>query len=150
MKPFFLRRLKSEVLTQLPKKKEKVTKVPLTPSQHELYAGLVADYRERAKAVSEAIPLARIINVIKIENGAPRDPNESGVGLLMNLRKAANHPLLIRSHYNEELIRKLARKLKKLDSGHREANVKFIEEDLSVMHDFAIHKTCLAYRVSVV
>lgn len=72
----------------------------------------------------------------------------SGVGLLMNLRKAANHPLLIRSHYDDNQVKLLAKILKKQDSGHKEANEAFIREDLSVLTDFLIHKTCLEYRVS--
>ena len=79
---------------------------------------------------------------------APGDEALSGVGLLMNLRKAANHPLLIRDHYDDETVRTLARTLKTKDSGHRDAVEKFIREDLAVLSDFFIHKTCLAYRVS--
>ena len=52
---------------------------------------------------------------------APGDEALSGVGLLMNLRKAANHPLLIRDHYDDETVRTLARTLKTKDSGHRDA-----------------------------
>ena len=72
--------------------------------------------------------------------------NESGVGMLMNLRKIANHPLLIRHHFDNSQIGTLARMLKK-DPSHSHAVEKFIKEDLSVMSDFDIHKTCLAYRV---
>ncbi len=53
MRPFFLRRLKSEVLTDLPKKTESVMRVPLSDSQQQLYRSLVADYKERARAVSD-------------------------------------------------------------------------------------------------
>eukprot|EP00094_Tigriopus_californicus_P011326 TCALIF_10932-PA protein Name:"Similar to smarcad1 SWI/SNF-related matrix-associated actin-dependent regulator of chromatin subfamily A containing DEAD/H box 1 (Xenopus tropicalis)" AED:0.09 eAED:0.09 QI:336/0.88/1/1/1/1/10/119/802 len=53
MKPFFLRRLKSEVLTELPKKTEEVIRVPMLPRQQEIYFNLVSDYKERAKASIE-------------------------------------------------------------------------------------------------
>ena len=52
MKPFFLRRLKSEVLTGLPAKHEEVIKVRLSQTQHEAYFKLVAEYKKRAKDVS--------------------------------------------------------------------------------------------------
>ena len=68
--------------------------------------------------------------------------------MLMNLRKIANHPLLIRNHFDEGQVRQLAKLLKK-DASHEKAVEKFIAEDLSVMSDFDIHKTCLAYRVSI-
>ena len=72
---------------------------------------------------------------------------DSGVGMLMNLRKIANHPLLTRNLFDQSQVRQLARLLKK-DATHEKAVEKFIAEDLSVMSDFDIHKTCLAYRVS--
>ena len=74
---------------------------------------------------------------------------DSGVGMIMNLRKIANHPLLIRNHFDVHQVRQLARILKK-DASHEKAVEKFIAEDLSVMSDFDIHKTCLAYRVSII
>ena len=51
MKPFFLRRLKSEVLTDLPQKTEEVIRVPMVPQQQEAYFQLVTDYKQRAKEV---------------------------------------------------------------------------------------------------
>jgi len=61
------------------------------------------------------------------------------------LRKIANHPLLTRNLFDQSQVRQLARLLKK-DATHEKAVEKFIAEDLSVMSDFDIHKTCLAYR----
>lgn len=130
MKPFFLRRLKSEVLTALPAKCEEVLKVPMSEGQQDIYFKTVAQYKKRAKELAE---------------GKIRHSNGSGVGMLMNLRKIANHPLLVRHSFDNTQIRVLARLLKK-DKSHREANEKFIYEDLSVLSDFDIHKTCLAYR----
>ncbi len=79
----------------------------------------------------------------------PKGHQESGVGLLMNLRKAANHPLLLRSHYDRTKIRTMAKLLKKNCSSHMNAVEKFIEEDFSVLSDFYIHKTCQTYPVSL-
>merc|ERR1712018_1088534 len=130
MKPFFLRRLKSEVLGNLPKKTEEVIKVPMTQGQHEAYFKMVAEYKKRAKDIAAG----KIVRNM-----------DSGVGVLMNLRKIANHPLLIRNHFDTAQVKQLARILKK-DASHEKAVEKFIAEDLSVMSDFDIHKTCLAYR----
>ena len=74
--------------------------------------------------------------------------NESGVGMLMNLRKIANHPLLVRHHFDDGQLRAMAKVLKR-DPSHKDARESFIIEDLSVMSDFEIHKTCLAYRVRI-
>ena len=51
MKPFFLRRLKSEVLTDLPQKSEEVIRVSMAPRQQDAYFQLVSDYKQRAKEV---------------------------------------------------------------------------------------------------
>jgi len=130
MKPFFLRRLKSEVLTALPQKQEQVIKVPMCQSQHELYFKMVAEYKRRAKDIAD---------------GKIRHSGDSGVGMLMNLRKIANHPLLVRNHFDGTQVRSLASILKK-DPSHNLAVEKFIREDLSALSDYDIHKTCLAYR----
>merc|ERR1739848_85466 len=103
----------------------------MTQSQHENYFRMVAEYKRRAKDIAEG--------KIKIHS------KDSGVGMLMNLRKIANHPLLIRNQYDNSQVKQLARVLKK-DASHCQAVEKFIAEDLSVLSDFDIHKTCLTYR----
>ena len=47
---------------------------------------------------------------------------DSGVGMLMNLRKIANHPLLTRNLFDQSQVRQLARLLKK-DATHEKANI---------------------------
>merc|ERR1719430_291020 len=71
---------------------------------------------------------------------------DSAIGMLMNLRKTANHPLLVRDQYDDHKLGVIARLLKTRDSGHKEAEEKFIVEDLQTMSDFDIHKTCQTYR----
>jgi len=129
MKPFFLRRLKSEVLTDLPAKTSLVEKVSLTSRQSELYHQLVQEYKERA---------------VRIQNG--EEPTESGIGMLMQLRKLANHPLLVRDHYSDKQLATIARSLKVYESSHKNAVEEFIIQDLKLMSDFDIHKTCEHYR----
>jgi SNF2 family DNA or RNA helicase len=51
MQPFFLRRIKSEVLTDLPQMSEEVIQVPMAVRQQKVYFQLVADYKQRAKEV---------------------------------------------------------------------------------------------------
>jgi len=129
MKPFFLRRLKVDVLTDLPNKISSVERVPMSQRQSELYYQLVSDYKDRAA---------------KME--ATGEAADSGIGMLMNLRKTANHPLLVRDQYDDHKLDVMARLLKTRDSGHKEANEAFIVEDLKVMSDFEINRTCETYR----
>lgn len=48
MKPFLLRRLKRDVLQDLPKKIDHVMNVPMSPTQKEHYQALVASYHNAA------------------------------------------------------------------------------------------------------
>jgi len=129
MKPFFLRRLKADVLTHLPEKKFSVERVAMSERQSQIYYKLVSDYKDRAAKMM-----------------ATGEAADSGIGMLMNLRKCANHPLLIRDHYDQHKLEVMARLLKTRDSGHKQAVESFIVDDLKIMSDFEINKTCETYR----
>ena len=60
MKPFFLRRLKADVLTDLPKKVATLEKVSMSEKQSQIYYKLVSDYKERAARVGT--------NVLKLKS----------------------------------------------------------------------------------
>merc|ERR1719327_2408668 len=132
MKPFFLRRLKADVLTDLPQKIATVERVPMSTRQAELYYKMVADYKDRAAKIAET--------------GQSASGADSAIGMLMNLRKTANHPLLIRDQYDDHKLGVIARLLKTRDSGHKDALESYIIEDLKIMSDFEINKTCETYR----
>lgn len=57
---------------------------------------------------------------------------ENSSNILMDLRKAANHPMLFRRLYDDAKIAQMARDcLKELEFSDRDQN--YIEEDLSIM-----------------
>ena len=74
LRPFILRRLKSEVEKQLPKKYEHLVKCPLSKRQRYLYD----DFMSRAKT-REILSSGNLLSVINV---------------LMQLRKCCNHPNL--------------------------------------------------------
>ena len=74
LRPFLLRRLKSEVEKQLPKKYEHEVKCPLSKRQRFLYD----DFMSRAKT-KETLEGGNLLSVINV---------------LMQLRKVCNHPNL--------------------------------------------------------
>lgn len=51
--PFILRRMKSEVLTELPPKTESVQKIAMEEQQRRLYVAAVVDAREKLRAIKE-------------------------------------------------------------------------------------------------
>ncbi|XP_033740962.1 SWI/SNF-related matrix-associated actin-dependent regulator of chromatin subfamily A containing DEAD/H box 1-like [Pecten maximus] len=130
MKPFILRRLKSEVQKQLPQKSECVKLCEMIPDQAENYHKLVNKFQQELRNSSDG-------------------PGESkgGAAMLMQLRKAANHPLLSRTHYTDKLLREMSKHIAREPSHRdRQANPQLIFEDMCVMHDFEIHKLCKYYE----
>lgn len=75
LRPFILRRLKADVEKGLPPKKETKLYVPMTPLQRQLYASILSKDVEALNALGRA-ERSRLIN------------------MLMQLRKACNHPYL--------------------------------------------------------
>lgn len=61
MKPFVLRRLKRDVLQDLPKKTDELVKVPLAPTQLEQYENLVCHFQNVGKEVSKLLALRIIL-----------------------------------------------------------------------------------------
>ncbi|PAA60243.1 hypothetical protein BOX15_Mlig005593g2 [Macrostomum lignano] len=129
MRPFFLRRTKAQVLTQLPAKTEEVMLVPMTERQRHEYQELVASLRRRFEGAGER-----------------GSSGEVAVNYILQLRKAANHCLLHRRVYTDSLLRQMASKMLK-DPGHLRANEDYIYEDLAAMNDFELHRTCQMYPV---
>lgn len=94
MKPFVLRRLKSEVMNQLPKKIQQTECCKMTERQEELYKKLM----------------------IQCSTAYNSSSNKARKSILMDLRKMANHPLLHRIYYNDEILREMAQKIVKVIS----------------------------------
>lgn len=128
LKPFFLRRLKSEVLQQLPGKTESTMRVPMAFEQQELYDELRTQFVRDVSANKDAS--------IK---------GQSGSSMMMQLRKAANHQLLHRRHFGDDRLRQMA-KLMLQEPTHKAANVDYVFEDMQVMSDFELHRLCETYQ----
>ena len=63
--------------------------------------------------------------------------------ILMELRKCANHPLLIRNLYTNELLLKMAQLLKKKEPYYqKDGNIKYMIEDMELLNDFDLHMLC--------
>ena len=60
---------------------------------------------------------------------------DSGSNVLMNLRKAASHPLLFRTHYNDALLRVVAKDIMK-EPEHMTGDYNLIIEDMEVSLGF--------------
>lgn len=125
LRPFMLRRVKSEVLDQLPQKVEKVIRCELSAWQKELY-----------KQIS-----------VKIADEATKSNFSRGLNnVVMQLRKVCNHPFLFNNegyHINEDIIRTsgkvelLDRMLPKLKAaGHRVLMFTQMTKMMPILEDY--------------
>ncbi|KAK2898680.1 hypothetical protein Q8A67_010098 [Cirrhinus molitorella] len=121
MKPFILRRVKSEVLKQLPPKVENIEMCPMSDAQQKLYDKLF----KRLK---------------KAPNGDKREL----CNVMMQLRKMANHPLLHRQYYTSDKLAAMSKAMLK-EPTHFDADPALIQEDMEVMSDFELHNLCKQY-----
>ncbi|KAM6965442.1 SWI/SNF-related matrix-associated actin-dependent regulator of chromatin subfamily A containing DEAD/H box 1A-like [Aplochiton taeniatus] len=121
MKPFILRRVKSEVLKHLPAKDEKVEFCSMSEKQEVLYQSLFKRLR-------------------KSTNGEKREL----CNVAMQLRKMANHPLLHRQYYTTDRLRAMSKHMLK-EPSHYDADPALIQEDMEVMSDFELHRLCQQY-----
>ncbi|XP_048065637.1 SWI/SNF-related matrix-associated actin-dependent regulator of chromatin subfamily A containing DEAD/H box 1A isoform X1 [Megalobrama amblycephala] len=121
MKPFILRRVKREVLKQLPPKMEKIEMCPMSDAQQKLYDKLF----KRLK---------------KTPNGDKREL----CNVMMQLRKMANHPLLHRQYYTTDKLAAMSKAMLK-EPTHFDADPALIQEDMEVMSDFELHNLCKQY-----
>ncbi|XP_029295421.1 SWI/SNF-related matrix-associated actin-dependent regulator of chromatin subfamily A containing DEAD/H box 1A [Cottoperca gobio] len=121
MKPFILRRVKSEVLKQLPAKEVKIAPCPMSEKQQVLYQTLLK--KLKASTYGEKRELCNV---------------------MMQLRKMANHPLLHRQYYTTEKLIAMS-KLMITETTHLDADPALIQEDMEVMSDFELHRLCQQY-----
>ena len=126
--PFVLRRKKHQVLKDLPKKTRRVEYCEMTPAQQSLLDKYTAQVAQ--------------INADRLAGITIKADVKSNV--LMNLRKAAIHPLLFRVHYTDKLLSKLSKDTLKIPEFH-DRNLDFVYEDFCVMTDWELHNFCIRY-----
>ncbi|MEE6460671.1 hypothetical protein FKM82_001061 [Ascaphus truei] len=120
MKPFILRRVKHEVLKQLPPKQDRIEFCAMSGKQEQLYN--------------------EMLNKLKRTIG-DTEKNSELCNVMMHLRKMANHPLLHRQYYTADKLRSMS-KLMLQEPTHCAANPDLIFEDMEVMTDFELHRLC--------
>ncbi|KAI0999540.1 ATP-dependent helicase [Podosphaera aphanis] len=129
--PFVLRRKKAQVLKHLPAKHCRTEYCALHKAQREIYDGHLNQARERAQARLEGG------KVVKTDENNP----------LMQLRKAAIHPLLFRRHFDDKKIEKMADILRKKDPLNFPSSSKreHLIAEMRGGSDFWLHKWCCDY-----
>ncbi|KAH8412502.1 hypothetical protein KR009_002712 [Drosophila setifemur] len=122
MKPFVLRRLKKDVLNNLPKKLSLVEKVPMSNIQKQYYHELVEYYSNNKGEICSS-------------------SDRAGIAIMMEMRRIANHPLLMRHYFTDENLRGFSKRLARASS-YKKTNEQYIFEELAVMSDFQVFQMC--------
>lgn len=129
MKPFILRRHKSQVLKHLPAKHSRVVLCDMTETQRRLYDREVAAVKlQRQQRLLGETPTASASEVTK--------------NLIMTLRKASIHPLLFRDIYDDKRIDAMSDAILDEPEYSENGNREYIREDMAYMTDFELHRLC--------
>ncbi|OCH88857.1 hypothetical protein OBBRIDRAFT_757376 [Obba rivulosa] len=155
MTPFVLRRRKDQVLKDLPKKSERIEWCEMTSLQRSIYnealqrsRKTIFDANLEADDVAEAGTKGKSSKKSRT-NGRPKDKMylENSANVLMDLRKAASHPMLFRRRFTDEILTYITRLLlKEPDFKKRSARFDYVKEDMQVMTDAELQLFCATYK----
>lgn len=160
---FSLRRLANhyyvyQVLQDLPKKSERIEWCEMTPLQRSIYNKALQRSRKtifdvatnntessgtpvtgRGKPGRKTRANARTKDKMYLENSS---------NVLMDLRKAASHPMLFRERFTDETLTSITKLLlKEPDFKKRGAIFQYVKEDMEVMTDAELQMFCATYKV---
>jgi SWI/SNF-related matrix-associated actin-dependent regulator 1 of chromatin subfamily A len=131
MTPFVLRRKKTQVLKHLPTKTNRVEYCEMNQSQQDIYIAQIT-------AAKDAI----------VMRAAGKKPTKNTSNVMMQLRKAAIHPLLFRTIYSDDKLRKMCKDIMKEDSFKNNCATA-IFEDMEVMNDYELSRLCRKFPKSL-
>jgi len=141
------------VLKDLPKKTERIEWCDMTELQRTIYHDTLN--RSRKTIVEASLDddnaVANSTKPSKRKVAArPKDKMyaENSSNVLMDLRKAASHPMLFRTLFTDETLTGITKQLlKEPDFKRRGALFELVKEDMSVMTDSELQVFCATYKV---
>ncbi|KAI7856223.1 SNF2 family N-terminal domain-containing protein [Circinella umbellata] len=134
MIPFVLRRRKADVLKDLPQKTQVIERCKMTKNQRNLYATILSESKQSYKEALDSKPGSK-----------KKKDNNRFKNIIMELRKAADHPLLFRHIYDDAKLRKMSKAIMK-EEKYWDANEEYIYEDMTVMSDFELNRLCTNHK----
>eukprot|EP00611_Tribonema_gayanum_P002499 TRINITY_DN11866_c0_g1_i1.p1 TRINITY_DN11866_c0_g1~~TRINITY_DN11866_c0_g1_i1.p1 ORF type:complete len:638 (-),score=244.35 TRINITY_DN11866_c0_g1_i1:362-2209(-) len=139
LSPFVLRRLKSAVLEQLVPKTTDVDVLPLGDMQKQLYDGILKAHLKRKGGGAKGDAAADTDAVVAAIVGSTTEAKN----VFTELRKAANHPLLLLHHYKDDAtISRIAEVAYGAAYFGDAATPQMVRKELDTFSDYDMHQLC--------
>lgn len=159
--PFILRREKKYVLHQLVAKTVHVEMLQVAAKQRKEYTALLETVIKHKEAVAARKLAAKerkrknnnkfarqVLNLL----GEGYNPNAiheelgSDSAIFTQLRKAANHPALLRTHYvSDEVLDTMSQHLHRAEAFGNQCSIAMVRKELESYGDFELHDLCVQY-----
>lgn len=156
MTPFVLRRRKDQVLHDLPLKVERVEWCEMTDLQRSIYEDALQRSRKTILEVESKTPSTSGASTPNLAGKPAKKPKgtrpkdkyaENSSNVLMDLRKAASHPMLFRKLFTDQILTSMTKiLLKEPDFKKRGAVFEYVKEDMEVMTDAELQFFCQGYK----
>lgn len=137
----------SQVLKDLPKKTERIEWCEMTALQKAIYRDALQRSRKAVLDATTTPPSDTTTNgKVKQRPRNTKKSKDASANVLMDLRKAASHPMLFRRLFDDAAIKVMARQCMK-EPEFSGSNYNFIVEDMEVMTDAELQAFSLKYKV---
>ncbi|KAG1709114.1 hypothetical protein DVH05_022746 [Phytophthora capsici] len=159
--PFILRREKKYVLSQLVPKTVSVELIKVGEDQRKAYTDILESVIKRKEAQAAQKAAAKELKkkkknkdekadskLRKLTNpyAAPSKGDPSAISIFTQLRKAANHPVLLRRHFvSEDVLETMSRCLHRAEAFGNQCSMSRVRQELETYSDFELHDLCVQY-----
>ncbi|CAI5736940.1 unnamed protein product [Hyaloperonospora brassicae] len=159
--PFILRREKKYVLSQLVPKTISVELVKVGEDQRTAYTSLLdsvirrreaqaaikAAAKESKRNKSKDCKANRHLRELTDTYAAVPGSEPSAISIFTQLRKAANHPVLLRRHFvSDEVLEVMCRCLHRAEAFGNQCSSSRVRQELESYSDFELHDLCVQYE----
>ncbi|KAF1778045.1 P-loop containing nucleoside triphosphate hydrolase [Phytophthora cactorum] len=158
--PFILRREKKYVLSQLVPKTVSFELVKVGEEQRKAYTELLESVVKRREAQAARKAAAKELKKNKGKDhkaerrlrelmgtyATPSGDEPTAMSIFTQLRKAANHPVLLRRHFvSDEVLETLSRCLHRAEAFGNQCSISRVRQELESYSDFELHDLCFDY-----